>query len=192
MKVSGVHVFEKLDGSNLRFEWTKKKGWSKFGTRRRLFDETDLVFGGAIELFLNTLADDLERVIREEGYKHVVAFAEFWGDGSFAGNHLDEEHRLSLFDIVADKKGILPPNEYLKKVYDRVGDNKAEYLGQHNWNEDLVRRVEEGTFEGQTFEGVVGKYKDKSRVVLLKAKSSSWKAKVTSAFGDKAKAILDS
>ena len=28
-----LHTFDKLDGSNLRFEWTKKKGWYKFGTR---------------------------------------------------------------------------------------------------------------------------------------------------------------
>lgn len=38
-------VFDKLDGSNLRFEWSKKQGWYKFGTRHRLFDNTDPVFG---------------------------------------------------------------------------------------------------------------------------------------------------
>jgi hypothetical protein len=51
-----AHIFDKLDGSNLRFEWTKKRGWFKHGTRTRLFDETDPVFGGAIAMFDNALA----------------------------------------------------------------------------------------------------------------------------------------
>lgn len=46
-----AYVFDKLDGSNLRFEWSRKKGWVKYGTRRRLFDTTDPVFGEAITLF---------------------------------------------------------------------------------------------------------------------------------------------
>ena len=26
-----AHVFEKIDGSNLRFEWSEKRGWHKSG-----------------------------------------------------------------------------------------------------------------------------------------------------------------
>lgn len=36
-------AFDKLDGSNLRFEWNKKQGWYKFGTRNRMFDRSDKV-----------------------------------------------------------------------------------------------------------------------------------------------------
>jgi hypothetical protein len=45
-----AYVFDKLDGSNLRFEWKRKGGWYKYGTRHRLFDATDPGFGSAIEL----------------------------------------------------------------------------------------------------------------------------------------------
>ena len=44
-------AFDKLDGQNVRFEWTKKRGWFKFGMRRRLFDESDVEFGRSILVF---------------------------------------------------------------------------------------------------------------------------------------------
>ena len=51
----------KYDGSNLRWEWSPKKGFHKYGTRRELFDKTDPVFGMAIEMFHDTLAADIVR-----------------------------------------------------------------------------------------------------------------------------------
>ena len=38
-------TFVKYDGSNLRFEWNKKNGFHKFGTRRELFDHSHPIFG---------------------------------------------------------------------------------------------------------------------------------------------------
>lgn len=38
-----VYVWDKLDGSNIRAEWSKKNGFYKFGTRERLLDSTDKV-----------------------------------------------------------------------------------------------------------------------------------------------------
>jgi hypothetical protein len=31
-------AFDKLDGSNMRFEWSPKRGWYKFGSRGQLID----------------------------------------------------------------------------------------------------------------------------------------------------------
>lgn len=31
-------AFDKLDGSNIRAEWDRKKGWLRFGSRRRLLE----------------------------------------------------------------------------------------------------------------------------------------------------------
>lgn len=28
-----IYAFDKLDGSNIRFEWSRKRGFYKFGTR---------------------------------------------------------------------------------------------------------------------------------------------------------------
>jgi hypothetical protein len=47
-ELPNAYVFDKVDGSNLRFEWSKKKGWHKFGTLSRLFDQSDWQFGRAI------------------------------------------------------------------------------------------------------------------------------------------------
>lgn len=73
-----LHTFDKIDGSNLRFEWTKKRGWFKFGTRKCLFDESDQVFGAAIHIFNDTLAKPLEKIIVAQSWQKVVVFAEFW------------------------------------------------------------------------------------------------------------------
>ena len=37
-------AFTKYDGSNIRAEWTRKSGWSKFGTRTHLLGVDDPVF----------------------------------------------------------------------------------------------------------------------------------------------------
>lgn len=81
------YMFDKIDGSNLRFEWARKTGWSKFGTRHRLFDETDKDFGAAIPLFLNSLSEPLEKIIKDNRWEKVIVFCEFWGKNSFAGKH---------------------------------------------------------------------------------------------------------
>lgn len=44
-----VHVFDKLDGSNIRAEWNPKKGFYKFGSRKQLIDE-DTFLGKSIDL----------------------------------------------------------------------------------------------------------------------------------------------
>lgn len=91
MPQSACIAFDKLDGSNLRFEWNRKRGWNKFGTRRRLMDETDPEYGSAIQLFQETLAEGIEKVLKDEkayrGVERVTAFAEFYGPSSFAGWH---------------------------------------------------------------------------------------------------------
>lgn len=191
-KASDVYVFDKLDGSNLRFEWTKKQGWFKYGTRTRLLDESDPVFGKAIPIFLSGLATELDKVIAKQRWQHVVAFAEFLGPNSFAGQHdPSDTHVVSLIDISPNKKGVLDPRDYLDDVYPEV-THRAAFLGRMNWGEALVQMVEDGKFEGASFEGVVGKYMDKKRLIMLKAKSRAWKEKVKALYGDQASLILES
>jgi hypothetical protein len=56
-----VYLFDKLDGSNIRAEWTKKNGFAKFGTRNRLMSPEE-PFGKAIPLIMDTYAQDLEKI----------------------------------------------------------------------------------------------------------------------------------
>ena len=43
--------FNKLDGSNIRAEWNKKRGFYKFGSRNVMIDESSEQFGLAVKIF---------------------------------------------------------------------------------------------------------------------------------------------
>lgn len=168
-----AYVFDKLDGSNLRFEWSRKKGWYKYGTRTRLFDDTDPVFGDAVDLFQKTLAQPLHDIAKGERWDAVVVFCEYWGDKSFAGLHEpNDPKRLTLFDVAPYKQGMMGPKEFLKLFGDL---DIPAFLGQLNWTRDFVSRVRSGEVEGITLEGVVGKAKSKKHdMVTAKAKTQKW------------------
>jgi len=109
-----VYAFRKYDGSNLRFEYTKKKGWCKFGSRKRTFDHRDQQFGEVIDLFHDCYAEELtERIQPYIPSTRVVVFMEYLGDNSFAGSHFDEPKRLVLFDVHVKKKGLISPTEFM-------------------------------------------------------------------------------
>jgi hypothetical protein len=116
-------AFEKLDGTNLHWDWDRDFGWHAFGTRR---DQFNLLPGGIDEftrthehlreapaLFLATLAEGLERSFRHNtyaGFTSLKVFTEFLGPNSFAGLHRAEEpKRLMLFDVWAEGFGMVGP-----------------------------------------------------------------------------------
>lgn len=175
-----AHVFDKLDGSNLRFQWNRKlskKGlehaWHKQGTRKRLFDETDPIFGPAIALFHDTLAGPIHDISKRQRWESVTVFAEFWGEKSFAGWHDPQDpKRLTVFDVYPYKVGQMDPKEFLKLFGDL---DIPRYLGKHKWTRGFVQDVRDGKIEGITREGVIGKSK-KSRagIIMSKAKTQEW------------------
>jgi hypothetical protein len=141
--------FLKIDGSNIRCGWTRKKGWHKFGTRKRMIDHTDPVFGRAIPLFLEKFGDDLEKIFKKEklfhGIREVVVFSEFFGSKSFAGMHFPDETQWNIvpFDVNPVGKGIISPKEFL----DHFGHLKvAELVYQGNMGEQLVQDVRKENF----------------------------------------------
>jgi hypothetical protein len=176
-----AYVFDKLDGSNLRFEWSRKGGWNKFGTRNRLFDETDDIFGPALPLFYQTLAKELHDIFKSERYERAVVFCEYWGENSFAGLHEPGDVKnLTLFDVAPHKQGILGPKEFLK-LYGHL--NVPRFIGRLNWTRGFVERVWNGDVEGVTFEGVIGKSKHSHHdLIMCKAKTKAWIDKVKSRY----------
>jgi hypothetical protein len=173
IKSSGIFwVFDKADGSNLRFEWNRKQGWYKFGSRTRLIDSTDPTLGPAIPLFISTLGEGIEKVARDNKWESVVAFAEYWGASSFAGKHeISEPHYLSLFDVAPFKKGMLGPEQFLEFFAHLP---HAPLLGQFEWNLDFVECIRQDALPGITFEGVVGKRGEGHQVEMVKAKTQKW------------------
>lgn len=68
---SNCTAFEKLDGSNLRFEW-RNKWLKKYGTRTQLFDESNPMFAPAITIFHNQWAKDLAKILKKEQIQRAV------------------------------------------------------------------------------------------------------------------------
>ena len=177
-----IFAFDKLDGSNIRVEWSKKNGFSKFGSRTRLIDATSEPLGESIELFLKKYADDLEQIYQKSRYERATAFLEFHGVNSFAGYHEKEPHDVTLFDVHIYKRGMLPPKEFISVFADKVETPKLLYRGKPN--AEFISKVRKSTLSGMTFEGVVCKSAPvKNRSLNFKIKSEAWLNKLKGKYG---------
>lgn len=185
-----IIAFDKLDGSNIRTEWSRKTGFTKFGTRKRLLDPNEDVLGEAVELFQTSYADDLERIFRKQRLEKATAFLEFAGVNSFAGQHENEPHELVLFDVHVYKKGLLPPKEFLK-LFGELRTPEILYEGIAN--APFVESVRESQLDGMTFEGVVckGALDSRRRPTMFKLKSQAWLDAVKARYGHDEKVLQE-
>ena len=166
-----IYAFDKLDGSNIRAEWTRKNGFYKFGSRRQLIDDTHETLGEAVHL-IRKQEESLARVFKEEKWEQVTAFFEFYGESSFAGQHANEPHVATLIDVDVYKKGILLPRDFVDK-FAHMGIPKVLYSGKAN--KEFQTSVEEGKLDGMTFEGVVCKgIHRRNQVIMFKIKNLAW------------------
>jgi len=168
-----VVAFDKLDGSNIRAEWSKKKGFYKFGSRNRLIDNKHPMLGEAVDLIVEDYEEHLSSIFSAKRWERAVAFFEFYGRNSFAGSHYDEEHKVTLIDVNVYKRGMIEPLHFIE-LFEGLGIPDVLYKGV--LDERLVTEVKNGTLEGMTFEGVVCKYHNqKNKVVrMFKIKNRSW------------------
>ena len=178
-EIKNCYVFNKIDGSSMRSEWSKKSGWYKHGKRKGLIDDSNPHLVTVPALFMETLADQLTRIAKDNHWKHLVVFYEFWGAQSFAGLHEEDDPKfLTVFDIAADKKGILGPKEFRRRIEGNVETPKCIEIC--NWTRGYVDRVRKGQVEC-AFEGVVGKAGSGH-----KAKTQAWVDKVLEIHGAEA------
>ena len=148
-------AFDKLDGSNLRFEWSKKKGWWKFGTRRRLFDINDPEFGQAIPIFMEKYSETLPLVFENKTYRKpekVIVFCEFYGPNSFAGFHDYEQMTVTMIDVSIHRKGIVLPRQFVND-FGHLDIPKVIFEG--NFGTEFISQVRAGKYD--VCEGVVAK-----------------------------------
>lgn len=176
--------FDKLDGSNIRAEWRKKQGFYKFGTRHRLLDKKEPILGESIDLFMDKYSIELENRFKSYRYDQVTCFFEFFGNGSFAGNHMNEPHNVVLFDLDVYKKGLLPPKEFID-ITSGLDIPKLLHVG--NYTVPLVHEVKYSLIPDMTFEGIVGKAVVKKNIMMVKIKSNAWLDKLKSFCGDDVK-----
>lgn len=176
-----IVAFDKLDGSNVRAEWNKKKGWFKFGTRNRLVDISDPIFGKVPQIIVNKYGENLAKALQDNGYERAMCFFEFYGPSSFAGMHdLKEEQTVTLFDVAPFKRGILTPELFLKQ-FGHLDVPKVLWFGVVV-DDEFIESVRESLLKGMTFEGVVCKSVGKS--VMFKQKTKKWLNKLKEHCGE--------
>lgn len=177
-------AFNKLDGSNLRFEWSKKNGWHKFGTRHGLFNATSEQWGSAIDVFDKTYAAGIVKILQDNkryrGVDRVIVFCEYFGTSSFAGWHnYDElqrgEGKLVLFDVSIYRKGFVLPKDFV----DHFGSlGIAEVVYEGNFSKQFIQDVKEGKYpvaEGVVAKGVTARKRANSNQGLWMAKvKTNW------------------
>ena len=176
--------FVKYDGSNMRAEWSKKRGWYKFGTRNCIISEKDEVFGRSCELFKQKYGDDLESIFKKsfKSTESVVVFFEFFGSKSFAGMHFPNENKwdVILFDVNLHKKGILSPKEFIENF----GHLKvAELVFEGELNQEIIQKIKNSELDCSSKydvktefpEGIVCKSGENHNLWMAKIKTNSYK-----------------
>lgn len=171
-------AFYKYDGSNLRWEWSPKKGWHKFGTRRQLFDKNTPLYNQAIPLFMG-FADELVYKVKQQnkGIERITAFTEFFGPSSFAGSHDETEAKeLKLLDVFLFKNGFIPPKTFKKMFEGR--DYFPEIIYEGNLNKQFIIDVRDSKYPVD--EGVICKGDD----YMIKIKTHAYFEKLRNNFDD--------
>lgn len=185
-----VWGFEKLDGSNIRAEFTKKRGWYKFGTKNMMIDERHDQFGSAITLFKEKYSEGLAKIFTDDKYyrniRDFVAFSEYFGENSFAGFHAAGDNMdIVLFDVNMFQKGWVPPKQFVDD-FGHLGIPRLLYRG--NLNKELVNDVKAGKYDVQ--EGMMAKGTRKTKgndiVWMVKLKTQVWLDRIKNKFGDEA------
>lgn len=171
-----VYAFDKLDGSNIRAEWTRKTGsFVKFGSRNRLLGEDQGKIATAKEVIFDEFLNELNKIFRDQRYEKVISFFEFHGPNSFAGHHPDDatDMKATLIDVAPYKKGIIPPKEF-NQWFGHLDTPDLLYRGKPN--DPFVRSVRRSELEGMTYEGVVCKVQHKigRPHKMFKIKSVAW------------------
>lgn len=176
--------FDKLDGSNLRFEYSQKRGFYKSGSRNMMIDEKHEQFGFAVDLFKNKYEEALTKVFKSKQYRNsqsFVCFAELIGKKSSFGQHDfgNDEFDIVLFDINEYKKGFIPPKQFISD-FGHTGIPRIVYQG--NLNKELIKQIKanqlEG-FEGTLTEGIIAKgiiqtKKGNNQLYYCKIKTDDW------------------
>lgn len=180
-----VWAFDKLDGSNLRFEYSRKRGWYKFGTRNEMIDEKTPFYGEGVSIFLDKYGDDLARIFRKE-YSNVdnfIVFGEFLGENSFSGQHdPNDKMDVVMFDINIYKRGLIHPKDFIDK-FSKLHIPDVLYVGEYD--EELIDSVKNNKWnlkEGVICKGALRR-KGSDEIWMTKLKTNEWLFEVKKKYG---------
>lgn len=187
-------AFEKIDGSNIRIKYTRKRGFCQFGSRTQMLEESHPILGGAITYFSNNLAAKLEVLIEQNwrNEREIMFFGEWFGPNSFAGWHEMSDivlgtMKLVIFDVMISHKNrkFLLPQEFVKLVAPHVETPRVVYEG--NLNEQLIEDVKANKYS--VTEGVICKGRERTgaacgHVWMAKIKTGAYFDRLYKKFGE--------
>ena len=189
-----VIAFDKLDGSNIRVEWSKKRAFYKYGTRTQMLDKTNEQFGKAVNIFEEKYFDKLHKFFLTEptyrNHQSILAYFEYFGPNSFAGFHEETDKMdLLLLDVWQHKKGWVEPRDFIKQ-FSEFGIPDIIYRG--NLNQEFIQNVKNNIYNLK--EGVVAKGTQETKRVdrkvwMIKIKTTDWHRRLKEKCGEKA--VLD-
>lgn len=167
------YVFNKIDGSNIRAEWSDKRGFYKFGSRNQLLSEQQTALYPSIDIIKRKYEEELGKRFEELKMSRGICFFEYYGPNSFAGSHNDpvEDMDAVIIDVNPYKKGILPPEQFLEFC---EGMETPDVLYKGKIDGDLIEQVRESELDGITLEGVVIKAKEVKHNGMAKIKTRKW------------------
>lgn len=188
-------AFDKIDGTNLHWDWDRDFGWHAFGTRRDQFDLTpDGIaafhaahpgLGDCVDLFTATLAEPLDRLFRERpeyaSASEAKAFTEYAGPGSFAGQHASGDAKeLVLFDVLLDGAAFVSPFDFVRD-FGHLRIPRVVYQGKFSGR--LTEEVRKGKYGVK--EGVVIKGGQGDSLWLCKVKTLAYQERLKRSFGER-------
>ena len=188
-------AYEKIDGSNINFSWNKS-GWQSFGTRRDkheysksgkdAFIETHPGLEEVYDLFDDLYAAPLNKffVMTDGLYEHnITVFGEYYGEGSFAGEHNKDDNKSIVFFDIAIEGKIIDPYTFHKYICvpDIVNTPKVVYNGK--FHGQFTEDVRKGKYNVK--EGVVCKGLYNNEVHMCKIKTEAYMERLKNKFKDK-------
>jgi hypothetical protein len=183
-------AFDKLDGSNIRAEWDRKRGWHLFGSRRRLLDPSQPFLGQAIRLILDNYGDGARAFTDDPALRRpheATAYFEFLGPHSFAGQHdpevlkvpANEPFRVVLIDVNLHKQGLVSAEEFIEH-FGHLGIPRVVHRGE--LTAEFISDVRTGKFD--TPEGVICKGGEGHGRWMAKVKTTAYHKRLREFFQD--------
>ena len=169
-------TFDKIDGRLIRAAFSHKTGFYTFGSKNNLINKDTPILGEAINIFMGSLSEPLSKIATDNKWINIIVFAEFWGENSFAGEHVQNDVKFTtLLDVAIYKKGIMGPKEFLQHFqYCQI----PNFLGVRTWDANFITEIRNDVIEGVSFEGVIGKSGSSHNLKMMKTKTNKWLNKV--------------
>lgn len=149
-----IAAYNKLDGQNVCVKYSpRKKVFDQFGSRKRVFDETDEQFGDAVRWFKKSVYPSvLSEIVTENskkkglfnGVDEITFYFEWVGENSFAGVHVPgEELKLYLIDVFIKKKGYIEVRPLEELFYSHKEILSPELIYRGKLTKEFITDIQE-------------------------------------------------